>query len=797
MMREAYTSMPQLHQFHLDRPGLPFRRKYNMKKSARLHKGILVIIFLLFSLVQTGRASAGENVWTRSGPGGGHIFALAIDPSDPDTIYVGTYSGVFKRTNATGNWIQINSGLNGGHYIRALAIDPISPNTLYVGNQYGVFKTTNGGASWQMINNGLTSLEIRKIVVNPVETAIVYAVTPTAVFISSDGGDHWTVLTFPETDLTFYTLAIDPLAADHVYVGTNHSIFKSTNNGATWSQISHPFFDPHELINYIFFDPRSPERIYATTGGDLYKSDDGGLNWITVYRDNNLFGSITDLAIDPFTPGALYAAGTSVGVYKSTDNGNHWGAINNNLADKRINSIVIDPIHAGKIMIGTPTGVYRTTDDGQNWDEFNTGLYSDATVYDVAIDPHNPSTIYAGTDEGGLYKSMDHGLSWRTMTPGQGVTLIAFDPTNSANLYAQIGGSLLKSTNSSVTWNILILQSYLKAIAISPVNPDIIYATDCAPVYLAYTSTIGKSTNGGISWEWKISSNEDGVYFTLLIDPNSPDTLYAAKKHVSIYSPSDYVIKSTDGGDHWTTVNNGLAGTPADVLFLVMDPTNSSTLYTATVSGLYKTTDGAAHWNLINTTLVNAASVKTLVIDPSNPSILYAGTDKGVYKSMDFGVTWAEFNPGGLASETVSTLAIDPQNPTILYAGTIYHGIFTIQLVPTHLTVNSASGAPGSYFTLTGTNFPPNESAIISVNGNVMGSVPTDATGHVLFLLRSHTDTATGSYIVTASTEFNAVASFFLDAAAVIHPQEGTGPVFDLPDDLVPQSWFMLPLIIK
>ena len=115
----------------------------------------------------------------------------------------------------------------------------------------------------------------------------------------------------------------------------------------------------------------------------------------------------------------------------------------------------------------------------------------------------------------------------------------------------------------------------------------------------------------------------------------------------------------------------------------------------------------------------------------------------------------------GLTNTDVYALAIDPTTPTTLYAGT-FNGVFAIQQtqIPAHLTINYSSGAPGSYFTITGSNFPPDNTVTITINGNLLGTVPTDPSGSFIFILETNPTTDEGFYSVTVSVNPSATTQF-------------------------------------
>ena len=130
---------------------------------------------------------AGINVWSSHGPYGGYVFALAIDPSTPSTLYAGTYGGgVFQSTNSGGSWSAVNTGLSGNApTVFALAVDPSTPSTLYAGTEGGgVFQSTNSGGSWSAVNTDLSgdALNVNALAINPTTPSTLYAGTDDGVF---------------------------------------------------------------------------------------------------------------------------------------------------------------------------------------------------------------------------------------------------------------------------------------------------------------------------------------------------------------------------------------------------------------------------------------------------------------------------------------------------------------------------------------------------------------------------------------------------------------------------------------
>jgi len=335
--------------------------------------------------------------------------------------------------------------------------------------------------------------------------------------------------------------------------------------------------------------------------------------------------SVTVLAIDPITPGTLYALGEGYpgglgGVFKSTDGGGTWEAPTLTKAyvsalamtNAYVSTLAIDPLTPSTLYAGTVAGagltprtlIFKSTDAGATWNA--TGL-ADASnnVLALAIDPFAPSTLYAGTNGGGVYKSTDAGATWSAFNTGlsvmdtfpvPAVDALAIDPTAPETLYSGANacpeyrgcsGGVFKSTDAAATWhaagNGLPPGTYVfvNALAIDPGNPRTVYAgTGFYGPELLADGGVFKSTDGGDSWHATTLIN---VYISAVaLDPLTPSTLYAAT-HVNSSYPSPGVLKSTDAGVTWNPFNSGL--TITDVRALAVDPTTPDTLYAGAWNG--------------------------------------------------------------------------------------------------------------------------------------------------------------------------------------------------------------------
>jgi photosystem II stability/assembly factor-like uncharacterized protein len=440
----------------------------------------------------------------------------------------------------------------------------------------------------------------------------------------------------------------------------------------------------------LAIDPQTPTTLYAAAhrdwgnGGGVFKTTDGGGRWsaVNVGLTDALGGPefVTALAVDPQTPTTLYAGTDSGGVFKSIDAGGHWSAVNTGLTGGYICTLAIDPQTPTTLYAGTEGGVFKSADGGGTWTAVNTGL-TNLNVRSLAVDPRTPITLYAGTGGGGVFKSTDGGGTWTAVNAGltaiwNWVNGLAIDPQTPTTVYAATYSGVFKSTDGGGTWSAVnsgLTDLSVYALAIDPRTPTTLYAGG---------SGVFKSTDGGGTWSTGLSG---GWVVSLVIDPTMTTILYAGDFNAG-------VSKSTDGGGAWSAVNTGLTYT--SIASLAIDPKTPTTLYAgASGGGVFKSTDGGGTWNVVTTAPPNITFFR-FVVDPLTTSTLYAaawgsGVFKGVFKSTDAGGTWSEVNTG-LTNLSVQALAIDPNTPTTLYAGTEGGGVFkTIDGALTWMPVNT------------------------------------------------------------------------------------------------------------
>jgi photosystem II stability/assembly factor-like uncharacterized protein len=633
----------------------------------------LLASLLLFSppMVFPISVHAGVNVWTSFGPEGGPVYSLAIDPSNPSTLYAGGRGDVFKSTDGGEHWNPTNAG-HANDYVNALAIDPLHPNTLYVGSDgSGVSKSTDGGMHWSTMNTGLTSPYIETLVIDPLNPDTLYVGTNLTalgggVFKSTDGGAHWSSMNTGLADYWIKSLAIDPLNPNILYAGVWHGVFKSTDGGAHWDAMDIGLPDPPGVV-VVAIDPLNPTTVYATTCSSetlvngLFKSTDGGAHWNRIAAFGSINPYIPALAIDPLNPNVLYA-GTD-GVFKSTDEGAHWSAMSTGLTGMNIQALAINPLNPSILYASGWDGVYKSADGGAHWTAANTGL-TNMSVLALGIDPSDSNNLYLGTFGFGMFKSTDGGTYWSDMHTGVIVSAFAIDPLNPETVYAGTWvAGVFKSADGGAYWSAMndgiphLESTYFYSLVMDPSTPDTVYGATNGDGD-GDGSGVFRSTDGGAHWHALNTGLTEIGAFCLVIDPLDPDTLYTGTSGLG-------VMKTVNGGRSWEFINTGLIET--QINSLAIDPTNPNILYAGTEwDGIFKSTDGGDHWSPVNTGLTSS-NVSVVVLNPLDPDILYAGTARGVFKSTDGGAHWHTMNTG-LTDPFVSAMVLDPSNPNILYA---------------------------------------------------------------------------------------------------------------------------------
>jgi photosystem II stability/assembly factor-like uncharacterized protein len=464
-------------------------------------------------------ARSGGVRWGPShGPEGGPALALAVAPSAPEIVYVGTGRGVFRSMNGGRSWASAGlaqpPGPDGSSPpgVSSLAVDPRTPTTVYAGlngrweggttYRHAVFKSTNGGRTWRAL-----VLRGQVVAITPTGPPTVYAAAGGSggtrrLFRSTDGGRSWQPADrgLPSTYLS--ALAFDPTSPATVYAAMGpRGVFEGSNSGARWHTLGVPA--AYREVTAIAVDPRHPQTVYAGTDTGVIKSLDGGDNWRLVnaamggHGRDRWYGQISGLVVDARDSRTVYATTRCAGVVKSTDGGRRWSPANTGLEPRCpwAYALALDPRAPRRIYAAdSARGMFKSLDGGARWHGTNDGL-SLSTVFSLAVDPQRPETVYAGTSGLGLFKSSNGGAHWRALPSSPRLVAgIALDPSNTRNiLIVAAGYGIVRSTDAGRTWTGTSLGARTRLVNVVAISGNSAYAG------VSGRGLFG-SSDGGRSW---------------------------------------------------------------------------------------------------------------------------------------------------------------------------------------------------------------------------------------------------------------------------------------------------------
>jgi len=439
------------------------------------------------------------------------VVALAMSSAGPNpALFAVGEDDVFKSTNSGEDWTATNTPWISPASPWALAIDPNDPNVIYVGTWYyqgHLYQSTDGGDTWSVKANGLPKGGPSSIVIDPQDSAVYIGLSEGGVYKSTDGVASWNFSTRGMNNTSIEGLAVHPTSSDTVFAaikGDGHYLAKTTNGGTSWDYL------PNIATNRgaVTIDPQNPSTIYAGFGWDgrsaraypINKSTDGGQSWTWtgvlfstweyhyvgvsdiwvkpndsstilvavagfgtsgggVYKSTN-FGAAwsrtysfwaSTLAADPTSPEVLYFGSKQCGyVFRSTDGGSSWTNISPGAPPGECWVWEVRDIEVAlnsQVYAATDEGVMKW--DGSSWTKLAGPSTDDITA--LAIDRSTrPEIIYAGTGEDGVFVSEDGGSIWNPFNEGLGnlsITKLAIGASQPRTLYAGTAyGGVWKST---------------------------------------------------------------------------------------------------------------------------------------------------------------------------------------------------------------------------------------------------------------------------------------------------------------------------------------------------------------
>lgn len=370
-----------------------------------------------------GVLSFGFAEWTAIGPFGGPLRSVVIAPSDESVMYIasdGSPSTILQSLDGGASWSKQGEIPN---YVYDMAVDPTDPLIIYVGTYQTVYKSTNGGVDWT--SSSVSISYVYGVEVHPTAPANVYAAgmmtsgsyNVMGFFKSTNGGASWSSTPLHTTyNGLAMALTLDQTNPSIIYVGgyyfnvqNSPKVYKSSNGGTTFADMSTGFSTAGTYVNCLKTHPTNSDIVYATTFYDgLYRTTNGGISWTKVLSEYFL----SCLATTQAAPAVAYA-GKDTLIYKSIDAGASWFLTGSGFYGvyKLPRGLAACQNNASVVYTVDRRGCFISTNAGGSWQESNSGMAL-ASILTFAVAPSAPATIYTEFEEVCTFKTTDCGSTW-------------------------------------------------------------------------------------------------------------------------------------------------------------------------------------------------------------------------------------------------------------------------------------------------------------------------------------------------------------------------------------------------
>ncbi|HEX2667052.1 MAG TPA: hypothetical protein VHP13_01650, partial [Gammaproteobacteria bacterium] len=648
--------------------------------------------------------------WRLIGPfRGGRVLAVSGVRGDPTHYYFGSVDGGVWETTDTGRtWQPIFDAMPVAS-IGALAVAPSDPKVIYVGSGEadmrsdiaygnGMYKSVDGGKTWAHI--GLDdSHQIGEILVDPSNANVLFVAvlghaygpnTMRGVFRSRDGGQTWIKVLYKDADTGAIDLAFGADAKTiyaslwqtrrppwNVYPASNgpgSGVYKSSDGGDTWVEIT-----GHGMLREglgrvgLATAPSNPNVLYALADakdGGLYRSDDGGDHFTLVSSDKRIwtrgwyFGGV---GVDPKDPDVVYVSDTAM--YKSSDGGKTFQPFLGDPTGDDFHTLWIDPDDGKRMISGVDQGAIISQNGGATW----TSWYNQPTgqFYHVATDTRFPYWVYGAQQDSGAAavpsrtSDATDGINMRQfheVTAGGESGNIAPDPQDPDVVY---GGAVDRlDKRSEQTANVDPTLAYPDIYRSEWTLPLTFSPKDKKALYFG-NQHLFRTRDGGKHWDLL---SPDLTRKALTVPPSldkvsAANTATVGERRGVIYAiaPSRFsasdiwagtddglIWRTRDDGKHWTDVTPEALIPWSKVGILEAGHFSAGTAYAAVDRHrvddykpyIYRTHDGGKTWTLVVDGIPDGSFVNAVREDPLKPGLLYAGTELGVYVSFDDGGRW-------------------------------------------------------------------------------------------------------------------------------------------------------------
>ncbi|TVZ56644.1 putative secreted protein (Por secretion system target) [Lutibacter sp. Hel_I_33_5] len=627
--------------------------------------------------------------------GQGRVNAIAVDPSNPNTIYIGAPAGgIWKSTDNGVNWNPLTDYLP-QIGVSGIAIHPTDSNIIYISTgdddasdsySVGVWKSIDGGLSWNNTGNMAGNPNsMNEIYIHPTATETILVATNRGIFKSIDGGAKWS----NSLSANILDLKMKPGDPNIWYAVKNRTFYKSTDGGDSFTEITLPNLGTSTRLT-LDVTQANPEYVYVVSAGaapgykfnGVFKSTDSATTFTKTSEISDIFKSSQawyDLALTVSSKNADIVYVGVLDIWKSTDGGNDFTKLND-WANPNQPSYTHADIHFmrfinGKFYAGTDGGIYVSEDEGVKFKDLTKNL-AISQFYKISVAAQNSNNVVGGLQDNGGFALNDE--LWRNYHGGDGMEGIA-DPTNPDTHYGftQYGGSLNKTTNGGRT------SSYVTAAPAAErsgndsggawVTP--MASNSKGEIYAGYKN-LYKLVNS--AWVKQSSLFLFGDISHIEIDPKNDNNIYV--------SQADKIYRSIDAGVTFIQLFSYKNGSINGIEISNLD---SNIAWIVTNSGIYKTENILSTSPTFSDISNNLPSDSKLVVkhhERSGNNSIYVGTTLGVYTLNDTSNgNWEVFDIN-LPNVAVRDLEINEEDSK-LFAATYGRGAFVTD-IPRELPQN-------------------------------------------------------------------------------------------------------------
>lgn len=669
-----------------------------------------------------------DRIWQMTGPFGGDISVLTIDPRNADRIWIGSGDGqIFRSTDGGTIWKRLRPGLNAiGFIVKVIHFDREQANVVYAGvkpqtelgedsDSGGLFISENDGESWREVP-ALRGRAVRSFSQSASDPNVLAIAASNGVYRSTDRGKSWKQITpVGDPELRgFHSVAIDPRDAGAIYVGTHHLPWKTLDAGATWKRTGFKeagMIDDSDIFT-IHIDPDNPNTVMMSACSGIYRSQDAGTAW-TKFQGIPYSSRRTHVIYRHPTRAQTIFAGTTEGLWISTADGkpDSWRQVTS--AQLVINAIAVHPSQPDRVYLGTQdNGVVISLDGGETYEASNAGFVN-RQVPTVLADSKERGRIYAGVIfdgvNGGLFVSEDGGISWRQSMNGMGVRDVYSlfqSPARPETIYAGTNHGLFRSDDHGRNWAPVKREEHVEPAQEKTGKPrDAKTTSNEKPASPAPASAPTGIRPRVVTPSPATKQVESVVQRSVKKAPaKSAQNSKAAAAKPAGRKPAQIVGQSARGktvrkskkkieppkpppSDRVELQNQVLAIIPFTARIEKMavspenngeptpEPLNPNWLIASTWNGYFFTDDEKKGWKPFKLRLTDdnesaaQPTINVIAASPHAPGVLYIGTNDGLFVSRDNGVSF-QLTKVDEDVKRIRSIVFDPRTAETIYIGT-------------------------------------------------------------------------------------------------------------------------------